>query len=108
MRIGFVGAGLMGAPMVGNLVAAGHDVVVSSRTPERLADTGWTVVGSPAEAARDADIVCSIVPLPSGFTVMSEVLRTHPVETMAASTNARAREDAGMWTSVMRLRSYLY
>lgn len=62
MRIGFVGAGLMGAPMVRNLIAAGHEVVVSSRDPARLADTGWTVVGSPAEAAADAEVVCSIVP----------------------------------------------
>lgn len=62
MKIGFVGAGLMGAPMVKNLLAAGHEVVVSSRKPERLADTGWTVVGSPGEAARDVEILCSIVP----------------------------------------------
>jgi 2-hydroxy-3-oxopropionate reductase len=62
MRIGFVGAGLMGRPMVHRLVEAGHDVVVSSRTPARLADTGWNVVGSPAEAAEGAQVVCSIVP----------------------------------------------
>jgi len=62
VRIGFVGAGLMGAPMVRRLVAAGHDVVVSSRNPERLAETGWKVVGSPAEAAAGAEVVCSIVP----------------------------------------------
>ncbi len=62
MKIGFVGAGLMGAPMVKNLLAAGHEVVVSSRNPERFADTGWTVVGSPGEAARDAESLCSIVP----------------------------------------------
>lgn len=62
MKIGFVGAGLMGAPMVRNLLEAGHEVVVSSRDPGRLADTGWTVVGSPAEAADGSEIVCSIVP----------------------------------------------
>jgi len=62
VKIGFAGAGLMGAPMVRNLLAAGHEVVVSSRNPARLADAGWTVVGSPAEAARDAEVFCSIVP----------------------------------------------
>ncbi|MDQ1565302.1 MAG: binding domain of 6-phosphogluconate dehydrogenase, partial [Actinomycetota bacterium] len=46
MRVGFVGAGLMGAPMVRRLVEAGHDVTVSSRDPARLAGTGWRVVGS--------------------------------------------------------------
>ena len=54
MRIGFVGAGLMGAPMVRRLVEAGHDVVVSSRRPQRLSGTGWNVVGSPAETAAGA------------------------------------------------------
>lgn len=61
-RIGFVGAGLMGAPMVRNLLAAGHHVIVSSRTPERLAHEGWEVVPSPDEAADSVEIVCSIVP----------------------------------------------
>ena len=77
MRIGFVGAGLMGAPMVARLVEAGHDVVVSSRSPEHLADTGWTVVGSPAEAAREAEVVCSIVPdSPEVEGVVESVLET--------------------------------
>jgi 3-hydroxyisobutyrate dehydrogenase-like beta-hydroxyacid dehydrogenase len=62
VEIGFVGAGLMGAPMVRNLLAAGHAVTVSSRSPERLAGEGWTVVASPAEAAGGAGVVCSIVP----------------------------------------------
>lgn len=79
MRIGFVGAGLMGAPMVRRLIDAGHDVVVSSRTPERLADTGWRVVASPAEAARGAEVVCSIVPdSPEVAAVVRSALETIP------------------------------
>jgi 3-hydroxyisobutyrate dehydrogenase-like beta-hydroxyacid dehydrogenase len=75
MRIGFVGAGLMGAPMVRRLVDAGHDVVVSSRAPERLSGTGWNVVGSPAEAAEGAAVVCSIVPdSPEVIEVVRSVL----------------------------------
>jgi 3-hydroxyisobutyrate dehydrogenase-like beta-hydroxyacid dehydrogenase len=62
VEIGFVGAGLMGAPMVRNLLAAGHAVTVSSRTPERLAGEGWQVVATPAEAAAGAEVVCSVVP----------------------------------------------
>ncbi len=61
--------------MVRNLLEAGHDVVVSSRTPERLADTGWTVVASPAEAAEGAEVVCSIVPdSPEVTSVVNSVL----------------------------------
>ena len=65
MRVGFVGAGLMGAPMVRRLVEAGLDVVVSSRDPARLAGTGWTVVGSPARpptAPRLSARSCPTVP----------------------------------------------
>lgn len=77
MRVGFVGAGLMGAPMVRRLVGAGHDVTVSSRNPGRLADTGWRVVGSPADAADGADVVCSIVPdSPEVTAVVGSVLDT--------------------------------
>lgn len=77
MRIGFVGAGLMGAPMVRNLLAANHEVVVSSRNPPRLAGEGWRVVGSPAEAGEGADVVCSIVPdSPEVTEVVDSVLTT--------------------------------
>ena len=77
MRVGFVGAGLMGAPMVRRLVEAGHHVTVSSRDPDRLADTGWPVVGSPAEAAEGAEVVCSIVPdSPEVAAVVDSVLKT--------------------------------
>lgn len=61
MRVGFIGAGLMGAPMVARLVEAGHEVVVSSRSPARL-PADWTVVDGPEAAAADADVICSILP----------------------------------------------
>lgn len=77
MRVGFVGAGLMGAPMVRRLIEAGHDVTVSSRDPARLSGTGWRVVGSPAEAADGAEVVCSIVPDgPEVTAVVGSVLKT--------------------------------
>ncbi|NTY63846.1 NAD(P)-binding domain-containing protein [Mycolicibacterium sphagni] len=60
MRVGFVGAGRMGAPMVRRLVDAGHDVTVLGRTPEKLAaaeELGATPAGSLAELSRDADAV---------------------------------------------------
>jgi 3-hydroxyisobutyrate dehydrogenase-like beta-hydroxyacid dehydrogenase len=63
--------------MVRRLIGAGHDVTVSSRTPERLAGTGWRVVGSPAEAADGADVVCSIVPdSPEVTSVIGSALET--------------------------------
>ncbi|MCX4745038.1 NAD(P)-dependent oxidoreductase [Kitasatospora sp. NBC_01287] len=61
MRVGFVGAGLMGAPMVERLLAAGHEVVVSSRSPGRL-PSGWSVVDTPEAAAEQAEVICTILP----------------------------------------------
>src|SRR5262245_19822711 len=61
MRVGFIGAGLMGEPMVERLIQAGHDVVVSSRTPGRWPGD-WPAVEKPEDAAAGADVICSILP----------------------------------------------
>lgn len=61
MRIGFVGTGLMGAPMVRNLAAAGHQVQVYARHPERAAALPATVHHTLAEAMAGVDIACTCV-----------------------------------------------
>ncbi|GGA70060.1 3-hydroxyisobutyrate dehydrogenase [Pseudoclavibacter endophyticus] len=58
--IGFIGVGAMGRPMVERLLAAGHDVVVWGRTPEKLqpvVDAGARLAESPAALAAQADTV---------------------------------------------------
>jgi len=60
MRIGFLGAGRMGAPMVQRLTAAGHDVHALGRTDEKrtaVAGLGATPVAAATDAVRDADVV---------------------------------------------------
>jgi 3-hydroxyisobutyrate dehydrogenase len=62
--IGFIGTGIMGAPMAGHLLGAGFSVFVFNRTKARtepLLAAGATYKESPADAAREADIVISIV-----------------------------------------------
>ena len=62
--IGFIGLGIMGQPMALNLVKAGYKVTAFNRTrskAEALEKTGASVVASPAEAARQADVVMIIV-----------------------------------------------
>ena len=59
-RIGFIGAGNMGRPMIRHLVAAGHAVGVSVRRREMFAQVealGATVAHSPAAAASGAEFV---------------------------------------------------
>jgi 3-hydroxyisobutyrate dehydrogenase-like beta-hydroxyacid dehydrogenase len=64
MKIGFIGTGIMGLPMAGHLLAAGHGMQVYNRTASKaqpLIDRGAVQASSPAEAARGADLVISIV-----------------------------------------------
>jgi 3-hydroxyisobutyrate dehydrogenase-like beta-hydroxyacid dehydrogenase len=59
-RIGFIGAGQMGEPMVHRLLAAGHHVTVYARRDEvrhRLRQAGASVVDTVADVARDHRIV---------------------------------------------------
>ncbi len=64
-RCAFVGLGVMGYPMAGHLVAAGHGVTVFNRTPERAeqwleryaSDGDARTAPTPAEAAGDAEVV---------------------------------------------------
>nr|WP_321986752.1 NAD(P)-dependent oxidoreductase [uncultured Lichenicoccus sp.] len=64
MKIGFVGLGPMGTPMAGRLLEAGHSLAVFNRTQakaDELVARGARRAGSPAEAARDAGIVFSML-----------------------------------------------
>lgn len=62
--IGFIGLGIMGQPMALNLVKSGYKLAVYNRTPAKaapLAAAGARVASSPADAARDADLIMIIV-----------------------------------------------
>jgi 3-hydroxyisobutyrate dehydrogenase len=62
--IGFIGLGIMGAPMARRLLEAGHRVTVYNRTPARcvpLVEAGARQAATPREAGRGADVVISIV-----------------------------------------------
>jgi 3-hydroxyisobutyrate dehydrogenase len=64
MRIGFIGLGTMGAPMAARLLEAGHALTVHNRTRAReqpLADGGARRAATPSEAARDAELLITMV-----------------------------------------------
>lgn len=59
-RLAVLGTGLMGRPIAGRLLAAGYEVTVWNRTPDKaapLAAEGATVAPSPAAAIREAEAV---------------------------------------------------
>jgi 3-hydroxyisobutyrate dehydrogenase len=64
-KLAFIGTGVMGAPMAGHLVAAGHDVTVYNRTQAKALawaeKYGGSVADTPAAAAKDADAVFACV-----------------------------------------------
>ncbi|MBI1986365.1 MAG: NAD(P)-dependent oxidoreductase [Rhodospirillales bacterium] len=61
----FIGLGVMGFPMAGHLVKAGHQVTVYNRSPKRAQEWakkhGGKMAKTPAAAAKDADVVFSCV-----------------------------------------------
>jgi len=64
MIIGFAGLGSMGAGIVGRLLDAGNDVLGWNRTrarAEELAPRGLRVADTPADLAREADVVFSML-----------------------------------------------
>ena len=65
--VGFVGLGIMGACMAGNLLEAGHELVVHNRTrtkAERLAQRGARVADSPREVAEGSNVIITMLPGP--------------------------------------------
>jgi 2-hydroxy-3-oxopropionate reductase len=64
-RIGFIGLGIMGKPMATNLLAAGLDLTVHSRSPgpvDELVDAGATRASGSAEVAAASDVTITMLP----------------------------------------------
>jgi 2-hydroxy-3-oxopropionate reductase len=64
INIGFIGPGIMGRPMALNLMKGGHKVWVYARRPEatkELVAAGATACSTPAEVAKNTDVVFTIV-----------------------------------------------
>jgi len=64
MKLGYIGIGLMGRPMVLRLLAAGHEITVWNRSRDKLApvlEKGARAAASPAEVARASEIVMMCV-----------------------------------------------
>lgn len=60
-RVGYIGLGIMGAPMAANLLKAGFQVTVWNRTASRadpLVKLGAKTAASPAEVAAQVEAVC--------------------------------------------------
>lgn len=108
-RIGWIGVGRMGRPLVTRLLEAGCDVAVYNRTRDKaepLAALGAAIVDAPRGLA-DRDIVFTTVAGPADFTAVmltdGSGLLTHPAvaprllvdcSTISAEASAEVREAA--------------
>lgn len=93
--IGWIGAGIMGAPMAGRLLGAGYELIVNSRTrakAEPLLARGAKWADSPAELADRAEVVISIVSdTPDVLAVyLGEGAKAGACESVKERANARA------------------
>ncbi|CAM8644062.1 MmsB 3-hydroxyisobutyrate dehydrogenase and related beta-hydroxyacid dehydrogenases [Comamonadaceae bacterium] len=62
--LGFIGLGIMGNPMAGHLLAAGHTVYLNTKgdVPEALVQAGGKPCASAKEVAQKADIIFLMLP----------------------------------------------
>ena len=64
LHIGFIGLGIMGTPMVMNLIAAGHQLFVYTRSkiPTAIAQSNATICMNAQGVAERADIIITMLP----------------------------------------------
>ncbi len=64
LKLGFIGLGIMGAPMAGHLVAAGHQLFIHTRgkVPPAIAESSATQCTTARGVAERADIVFLMLP----------------------------------------------
>ncbi len=64
-RLGFIGLGIMGAPMAANLLRAGYTLTVANRSRpavDRLVAAGAAAAGGPREVAERSDVIITMLP----------------------------------------------
>ncbi len=95
-QIGWIGTGVMGKSMAGHVQAAGHQLYVFNRTKAKaqaLLDNGAVWCETPADVARQAEIVFSIVGFPA------DVEQTYLGEQGVLSVKSACRIIVDMTTS---------
>ncbi len=105
-RIGWIGTGVMGSSMCANLMAAGYEANIFTRTKSKavpLIQKGASWYGTPSEVADNSDIIFSIVGYPDD--VESVYLGKDGI---LNSTSARCKMIVDMTTSKPSLAEEIY
>lgn len=99
MKIGFIGLGIMGRPMAGHLVKAGHDVTGYDL---QQTDFGGSFAASIADAVKDADVVVTMLPAdPQVLAVFPEISANAPADALyidfSTITPQTSQQVASQW-----------
>jgi 2-hydroxy-3-oxopropionate reductase len=64
MNVGFIGLGIMGAPMAGHLIKGGHKLFLNTlnKVPDELTAAGGTACATATEVAQKADVIITMLP----------------------------------------------
>ncbi|RUZ74215.1 2-hydroxy-3-oxopropionate reductase [Mesorhizobium sp. M7A.F.Ca.US.006.01.1.1] len=62
MKVGFIGLGVMGAPMAQHLADAGHQIITVLNRSPLPSDLNALVVQSPAEVAQSSEVIITMLP----------------------------------------------
>lgn len=90
MKVAFFGTGIMGLPMAGHVLNAGHQVKVWNRSPAKaqpLTALGGIICDTPSEAAAGADIIITMLldgPTTDKVLLEKDKSGYTPLDTMAA------------------------
>src|SRR6185369_17150259 len=106
MRIGIVGAGMIGSTVAKLWVDAGHDVRLATRHPEELAPLverlgSHASAGTPADAAAFGDVVMLTVPLKAIPDLARDLAPRLAGKIVIDTGNAYERRDAEMARQAM-------
>jgi 8-hydroxy-5-deazaflavin:NADPH oxidoreductase len=98
MRIGIIGAGMIGSTMARLWANAGHDVRLASRHPDQLepivAQIGkGASTGAPGDAAAFGDVVMITVPLKATPDLAREIGKTLAGKVVVDTGNAYEKRD---------------
>jgi NADPH-dependent F420 reductase len=100
MKVAVIGAGNVGRALARAIQGAGHDVVMSARSPDRLgsvaSELGVGTARSNGEAARDADAVVLAVPFRAVDEVLSELGAHLDGKILIDPTNALKPDYSGL------------
>lgn len=86
MQVGFIGTGLMGAPMAARLVEVGHSVIAYNRTASKLEPLrgfGVAIATSPTQVIQSADVILLML---TNAAAIQELLLTPTTSALSGRT----------------------